>query len=279
VAPDSDLTFDWSALTTDLVGRDLDANTEIDMVNVMLWNLTQAELQDKLNGDRLAMADPALVVVLHNEDAETSANLFSFTTVGMETIEPDQILPFFNAENYPPAERTYTVMLATGEILGAGTRMIQAFTLDPASTNTEVVISDDSTVLDWTVDLQSLRSIAVPPGEASIVLDWGGIQTNGLGEEFTKPSIGKLVVARYDATPVELEADFSSLVNFDGSVNADELWEATVPSGSCLSLADATDSSGGSFPGIDGDSTWVVALFCEACQNPAPWFLSFLTPE
>ncbi len=278
VAPDSDITFDWSALTRDLAGRELDANTEINTVNLMLWHLTLEEFQQKLNDDTLAMADLELIVTLYNDAEETSGNLFSFTTAGM-IIDPDMILPFMNVDDYPPAEHTYTAIPATGEVLGAGIRTIQAFTLDPASTNTEVTISDDSTVLDFAVDLQTLESISVPLSQATIVLDWSGLTTNAMGETFTRTRITRLAVARYDRTPTELEVDFPTLVNGDGSVNADQLWEADVPSGSCLSLAEATNGSGDTFPGIDGDGTWMVALFCGGCSNPAPWFLSFLTPN
>ena len=117
VAPDSDLTFDWSGLTQDLLGRDLDVDTEINTLNLMLWNLTQDELEQKLNGDVLTQADLVFVTTLYNDAAATSGDLFSFTSAGMP-IAPDMILPFVNADEYPP----YTVMAATGRELGAGTR-------------------------------------------------------------------------------------------------------------------------------------------------------------
>jgi hypothetical protein len=277
VQPDTEIFVDWSALTTDFLGHPVDVATEINSVNLMLWTMTQAELEQKLNDDTLRMSDLAVIATIYPEAGETSASIYDLTSGGM-ALEQEMIEPFFSIEGYPPESNTYTVMAATGEELGAGTRMIAGFKLDATSTNTMVTVDDTSTDLQYTVDLQSLESIPVPAGDPSIVLDWDGLTVNGLGQEFVKTEITKLAVARFDKTPAELEENFLDLVNYDGSVNADSLWEAQVPSGSCLSLADAVDATGGAFPGIDGDSTWMVALFCEDCQNPAPWFLSFLTP-
>src|SRR5262245_43109380 len=41
VQPDREITFDWSAVTTDFIGHSLDPVTGIDTVNAMLWKLTQ----------------------------------------------------------------------------------------------------------------------------------------------------------------------------------------------------------------------------------------------
>lgn len=278
VAPDSELTFDWSGLTTDFLGHPVDVSTEIDALNVIVWTLTQSELEQNINNDTLDQADVAVAAIHNPEGGATSTTLFNLLSAAGEPLTEEQILPFVNVDNYPPESTIYTAMPATGTKLGAGTRMIQSFKLDPASSNTEVVIGDDSTALSYDVELEGLDTYAIPTGDPDVAIEWKDLTTNGLGQEFKPTEITRIAVARYDAAPADLEGIFLSLVNYDGSVNADQLWQADVETGTCFSLADLTDESGGAFAGIDDTSTWMIALFCGSCQNPAPWFLSFLTP-
>jgi hypothetical protein len=71
----------------------------------------------------------------------------------------------------------------------------------------------------------------------------------------------------------ELEDEFLRIEDI-----ADELYRARVPDGTSVSLSRAIDESGEPFVGIDDDRLWLVGLVCEGCYNPAPWFLSRLTP-
>lgn len=277
VAPDTELSFDWSALTSDFLGHPLDPLADIDTVNLLLWKLTEEELEVKLNNDDLAQRDLAVIATLFTENSVTNSTLFEFTSTGM-ALTPEQILPYVNIEGYDPAQHIYTVMVATGEELGEGTRMIQSFKLDPNTNNTQVVLTNTSTNLEFTVDLHSLQSTQIPAHDAAVTIDWSQMTTNGLGNEFVLTRIGRIAVGRYDRTPAELEANFLDLIKYDGSVVADELWSAQVPIGTSATLSELQTEAGEAFPGIDESSTWVLALFCVDCQNPAPWYLSFLTP-
>jgi len=277
VAPDSELSFDWSALSADFLGQPLNVPGDIDTVNLTLWALTQQELEAKLNDDELTQSDLEVIATVYTEDVLDSATLFDFTSVGLP-LKPAQILPFVNAESYDPATHTYTLIAATGTRLGQGTRMIQAFKLDPSSTNTEVVMTNASTKLDYTVDLLSLQQTELPASSSAIQFDWSRMTSNALGNEFLETSIDLAVVARYARTPAQLETDFLSLIRFDGSIVADDLWQAAVPSGTAVALDSLTNAAGAPFAGIDDTGTWMIALFCTRCQNPAPWYLSFLTP-
>jgi hypothetical protein len=250
------------------LGHGLDVTSDINSVNLMLWKLTETELEQKLNDDSLVQSQLAVIATIYPAGA-TTGTLWDVTSVGMPLPRED-IEPFVDPEGYPPALNTYTVMAATGEELGAGTRMIQAFKLDPNSTNQEVAITDASTELTYTVDLESLEATEVPPASGAVALDWGNMTTNGLGQPFEEATIDLVAVAQYSQPPGELAADFLSLVNYDGSVNADHLWQGEVRSGSSVTLSDLTDDTGAAFPGIDGTSTWMFALFCSTCQNPDP---------
>ncbi len=290
VKPDSNLTFEWGGTTKDFLKHSLDPMNNVDSVNLMLWKLTQSELETKLNDDALAQRDLAIIATVYTQKMLTSSELFDFTSVGTP-LTPCQILPFVQALNpdpnghpecadwamnvgdgYDPAAHIYTVMLATGEELGQGTRMIQSFKLDPASTNTTVTIDSTSTVLDYSVDLHSLTPTMVPAGTPALSIDWTGLTTNGLGKPFNKP-ITRARIGRYTQTPAEMEAQFLDL-----DMIADKMWSADVPGGMTMDLSQLTDDMGQPFPGIDASYTWIVALDCGSCANPAPWYLSLLEP-
>jgi hypothetical protein len=57
---------------------------------------------------------------------------------------------------------------------------------------------------------------------------------------------------------------------------ADTLFKKDIEAGSVVRLGDLVDDSGALFSGISDDGTWIVALTCGSCANPAPWFLSVL---
>jgi hypothetical protein len=271
VKPDSELSFDWSAVTRDFLGHDIDPMADVDQVTLLMWSLTLEELQTKLNADDLAQRELTTVpATLFTEKMATSGDMLDFTLAGNPVL-PDEIMPFFSATEYPPAEHTYTVMVASGVTLGKGTRMIQSFKLDPASTNTNVVITSTSTTLDYEVDLLSLTPTQVPAATPALTIDWSGMTVNAHGHEFRPTDITSVLIGRYTQTPTELQGQFLDL-----DMLAADLYRAEVPSGTSIDLSTAMTESGQAFPGVDGTSTWVLSLVCGDCNNPAPWYLTFL---
>jgi hypothetical protein len=281
VAPDRELAFDWSGLSRDFLGHELDPLAEIDTVTLILWRMTEQELQTKLNDDELVQRDVAVAATAPTQNALTRVSLFEFGTPGRLPTDPpigaDQILPFLDAAAYDPAEHIYTLMASTGMQIGSGTRMIQSFKLDPASENAEVVMTDASTVLDVSVDLQSLEPTPVPLGDPALTVDWSMMTENALGGEFARNSIGLVAIAHYSESPAELESKFLELVRYDRSIIADRVWLLDVPAGERAMLQGAVGENGAAFEGIDAEGTWMLALFCTQCQNPAPWYLTFLS--
>jgi hypothetical protein len=281
VAPGRELSFDWSELSSDFLGHALDPLADVDTVSLMLWRLTEETLQANLNDDLLVQRDLAVIATAPTEKARTSLGLFELGTPGRTPedppFEPDELLPFVDAEAYDPAQNTYTLMVSTGTLLGTGTRMIQSFKLDPSTDNVEVRMTDASTRLDYSVDLRSLQPTPVPLGDPALAIDWSTMTTNALGNPFEPNRIGLVAVARYSRPPAELESNFLDLIRYDRSVVADQVWLLDVPSGERAALSNALDANGAAFAGIDASSTWMLALFCTRCQNPAPWYLTFLT--
>lgn len=272
VAPRSELSFDWSEVMIDFSKHAVEPAADIDMVSLIVWKLSSAELAVKLNDDDLSQRDFESMVMIYTEDATTSGTLFEFTSFGSD-VDREVLLAYLDPNTLDPATHTYTAMASTGTTPGKGTRMIQSFRLDESSTNTHVALNSDSTALQYEVDLTSLQPVEVPTAEAGITIDWAGMTANAMGAEFDPTAITEVIVARYSIDAAELEAQF-----LDIELIADELYRGNVVSGSSFALADTTSSSGAAFSGIDDGGNWLVALMCGTCTNPAPWFITSLRP-
>jgi hypothetical protein len=173
-------------------------------------------------------------------------------------------------------------MVAKGEAFGHGTKMISFFDPSPDETNTEVRMTNGSTTLHYEADLSSLRSILVPAGTPDIVIDWidnDALLENAMGGEWISTKITDVLVAHYlTRTPPDLVEEFLDLERIaDGG-----MWGIFLSAGQRVNLARLTTgldgASGDPFPGIDDVGTWIAALKCGSCSNPAPWFLSVIEP-
>lgn len=266
VRPTADLTVDWSALTRDFRGRPVEG---IDMVEVALWPLDVATFEQQLSDDTLQ--NPIIIAYILPETGSTSANLLDLQ-VPDGPLGAEILAPYFSVENYPPSNHTYSVMLANGTDVGRGTRMLKAFRLDPGSDTTDILIDSTSTQIAARADLHTLEPHHAPVSTPSIVIDWTGLRVTGAGGDFIPSSITRVDVAKFSASVPELEAGF-----FDLEELADERYTASVEVGTKYDLALTRDADQ-FFPGIDASGTWLLALSCGACQNPAPWYLTVLEP-
>jgi hypothetical protein len=149
--------------------------------------------------------------------------------------------------------------------------MVQAFQLDDTSTTTNVSITSDSASISFDTDLSSLTPVGVPSGRSDITIDWFDMETNAMGRPWAVRSIYEVLVAHYSITPAEIETQFLDLESL-----ADGLWRGEVVAGDALALSALSDESGNAFPGIDDTGTWILALICGPCGNPAPWYLTRL---
>ena len=274
VAPGVDLTFDWSRVTRDFRGYEVQPEEDIDLVTLVLWKLTEEELEARLNDDSLAQKDTVAFAVVYPEDGQTSAQLFDFTGVTREPIEREQLLAYFDPDLYDPDSHVFTVMVEEGTQLGRGTRTLQGMRLGSESDTTDVQIDDESTQLEFSVDLHSSKRTYVPAGESDIDLDWGSMTVNAMGREFIPTNIQEVLVAHFSETPEELEGDkFLKLRTI-----ADDLWSGPVLVGNSIVFSSLVNEAGEAFEGIDDAGTWLVALVCTRCRNPAPWYISILEP-
>jgi hypothetical protein len=284
VAPKSDLQFDWGAVTADFLGHAVDPKKDLNTVLVFVWDLSLDDLETKLNADTLASRDLTVVPPLsYTADGNvTSARMLEFTfndsPIGEDgMVSVDQVLSFFDPSAYDPATHTYTLMAATGDVLGQGTRMIQSFLVDANATNTVVTMTKDSTQLEFQADLTRLAPTTIPAGQPNVSLDWSMMTTNALGGDFTGMSATKITsafIGRYDESPSELSGEKF----LDLELIAATLFRKSVDTGTSVDLSTFQDGDGNGFAGIDNDGTWLVGLQCGECRNPAPWYLTVLEP-
>jgi hypothetical protein len=166
-------------------------------------------------------------------------------------------------------------MVADGKDLGKGTRMIQGFKLDAASTNTDVKIDSNSTKVDFTAEIDSRPPTYIPAGTAAgLGIDWTKMRVTAAGGDFLPSSITRVRIGSYTQTAAELEGD--NFLKLDEI--AAEMYETEVEAGTKINFDQAKTKDGKVFAGIDSTHTWIIALNCGMCQNPAPWYLSILKP-
>jgi len=274
VKPKTNLTIDWGDLSKDFEGHSLDAKKDINQILFIDWMLKLNELQTAINDDNITNQYEGLPLAFTTDGNTTSATVFDFGLATGGSVPQDTVLGYLDPSMYSPSDHTFTVIAATGTMLGQGTRMIQSFLVNSSSSNTTVKFSNDSTTLDFTANLHDLNPTYISSGQQNISLDWGKMKTNAMGRTFDPTAITRALVGKYSQSPTDLEGS-----NFlDLEMIAEELYEGNIDSGTVVDFSKLKTSDGQTFSGIDSNGTWLVALMCGNCKNPAPWYLTVLKP-
>lgn len=249
-----DATLDWSALTVDMFGLPLDPVADVDQVALLaLPGLTPDQVAAGLATDSLTQSDAALFVFCTPVDARCQLSDFELFGNGL------QVETYFLA-----GSGTWLAALMRPE----GTIASVAFLLPAAGAwDPLVLLDDDSARLDVDLALHGLEPVVVPLGE-DFAVDWGGLTVDGLGNPMSTGTIDRLLVGRFDAAPDDLQALGGALLHA-----AEETWSVDVQSTGEGTMALQGDSL---FPGVGSASTWLLALECSSCLNPAPRFLTRL---
>lgn len=248
-------TMDWSGLTTDLLGRDIDPATQVVDIQVVRYETkTVEELLEAINSDSLAQSWVSGYVTYVN-DGGTSAEIADFDFLGTP-IDPDEEIF---------AGPAYLFNVADPEVVGY--RGLGFFVVDDASDNHTIELTPDSADLEYTVDISGATKI--PVGEAdSHYADWTLLTTDSSGAEIRLADLDQLMLAHYTQDLSELEADFLNIETL-----ADEMYLQDISGLPGFELYDLVSESGDSFGGFTADGTWLIALRCTTCINPAPPFL------
>lgn len=250
----ADVQLSWPQLTHDLYGGALDPAEDVERVALLAMpQLSPAEVTEGLASDKLLASDAALIVFC--EPDGTRCPLSDFELFGSD----------LDVEAYFVEDTgTWVAALLTADdtIASVGFLLPEADSL-----LTEVEFTDDTSTLTVAVDLESLTPVLVP-ADQSFVVDWSGLTHDGLGNDLSIDTIDRLLVGRLDGSPDSLEAEVYDLDN-----TADPVWTLDV-SGSSADLGALVGET--AFGGIDGEGSWVLALYCTACLNPAPRFATLL---
>lgn len=252
----ADVRLSWSRLTHDLYGGGIDPAVDIARVALLAMpQLSPDEVTEAFAHDQLLASDAALIVFC--EPSEAACQLTDFELFGNG----------LDVETYFVEETgTWVAALLTDDDTIASVALLLP---DADSTAVDVAFTDDTSTLTVEVDLGSLTPVVVPAGQP-FSLDWSALTVDGLGNDLSVDTLARLVVGRFDLSASDLETRV-----YDLEATADPLWTLDVSE----PFADLSALEGASpFAGIDADGTWVLALYCGSCLNPAPRFVTLLEP-
>lgn len=264
-ASGTDLDICWDAVTTDIQCHALDPAADVDVAGLVRFgSLSQEDVERGLSTNDLQQGDMSGYVQFENDAGATCASLSAMSFFGT-SIDV--------AAEYVEGGGTYMLLLTTGTTPGVGARMIAFLEPSAGSTETTVAVSPGCGVLDFSVDLHSRAAApACASGEAWEV-DWSAVTVDGQGNAFDPTQIDRLLLGFYEGrTITDIEADFLDLEQ-----SATRLWSMPLTGDTRADLAQASDGAA-AFSGFAGDGTWVLALQCSRCYNPAPLVVTVLEP-
>ena len=264
VAESTDLLIDWTAMSEDMRCHEVDPVADIDNVALLLFRYqTEADVSDGLAKGSLQQVDLSLYVNAEPGNA-TSVALTDLTFFGTDP----EILTYTLEEN-----GTWLLVLTTGTEVALGTRALSFFAPRPGETNTTVEVGGQCDVLDFDANLSASRPLRAAL-EGPWPLDWGGLSLDGMGQPFDAGKVDGLMIGRYSGLELdELETRFLDL-----ELIADDLWRLELEGGHTSELGLAVDADGAAFPGFDAGGIYLLGLLCSSCPNPAPLFLTVVSP-
>lgn len=269
-----DAVVDWSGLTRDILGTEMDPTTEVTQVNLVLFgDLTRDEVLEAINNDELRQSDVAAFAEYVVQDGETSARLSQFSAMGT---------PVVPSQNVVAGMGTFLASVVTTQTLGAVCegeakerdvyRMFQFFDPTEGAQAAEITITSTSATLDYDVDIDGVEPIRVSNAK-DYEFDWSELTQNGADHEIELSDIDELLLGSYQETIDALEQDFLQVENL-----ADTKYEADVEGVGSETVSYITQC-GDAFPGFDNGETWLLALRCTTCVNPAPPFVGVVEIE
>ncbi|MDP2313792.1 MAG: hypothetical protein Q8P41_12865 [Pseudomonadota bacterium] len=254
---ETDATIRWDTLTRDVRGGEIDPLGDLNEARLIAFrDLDTEELAYALAHDDLAQADVSVFVTCTPTNA--SCALSDFGMFG-NTIDIQQ----YFQEGYG------TWLLALGMHGEPGADAMMFLEANATTAAVEARLADTTSALSVEVDLDSLTPLVIPAGDPTVTVDWAGLTRDGLGDPLDHATLDELWVARFVETPEELAEDVFSLEE-----RAQVSWTLDVAGYDGASLADLEGEA--PFAGIDRSGTWLMALRCRTCTNPAPRFVTLL---
>jgi hypothetical protein len=252
----ADVSFEWSALDTDVFGRPLvgvEGNAAAWLVSS--HSLSVAELVDGMVRESLDQAALTLFVTCLKD--EPNCRLSEFRLLDGAADVP---------QRFATAEESWGLVIvnpADGGIAGA-VEVVPAGAEAP-----EAVEVATAARVTYASDLAETEPLVVRAGEPALRMDWTGVSVESLGGTMGPGSADTLFVVHTALSPAELDAHV-----YDLAAVATQRWTMPLGHTTTADLSELTGSE--SFAGITAEGTWLLGLECGGCTTPAPRLLTVL---
>jgi len=276
----------------DMFGRPLDQATLTAAVVVIWDGITLVELADAINRDDQAFLSSKAPLGAHMLTAGGTVKSAKFGDFLLPGKTPVRDQADFADVIALGSSYVFTVMLQNGPLsndsvpsYGFDVAMIQGFELT-ADGMTTVALSNASTTLTWTADLDTPAPTMVPAGKSDIVIDWSSsITTTSYNTVFTYNYITEVLIGRYDPS-IDLNKQFVDIKTI-----GKDLWQikSEIVQGSpnpdfsstAMDFSKLKNAQGQAFPGLEAgtEDQYLLALVCgepAGCRNPTPWYVTRL---
>jgi hypothetical protein len=272
VKPSSELTIDWSALGHNLAGDPIDPRADIDDLVVGLVDAQASVLEQLLVDDEVGQAQLVAVWEAQTGEARTAASTFDLVPLnGVKQSQAD-LLGYFEADAVPEGQ-SYFVMVSKGTTVGSGVQAFTVFSLDEASSDTTITLTDDLTTVIRGTYPPILPDPSIPAGIAGITLDFDQLDHDARGRAISWQNIVKVEV-------IMTSADASSgRRNGLLDLPRDHVWQAPLDTVASVNLATLIDAEGNAFAGVDQEHGWLLALYDDRSLLPVPAYLVVLDPD
>ncbi len=265
VASGGDLLADWSAITTDLQGRQVQ---QVDVVSIIDFSISIEQLLEDVASNSLLQSDIRDYRIFDASGGETAANLSEFSILGND---------FVPSVDFVEQKGTHTWLLSLWDQEREGRDDILAsmhlLPLESAQL-AEVAFDDHTASFSFQPDLQSLQPLRTSSGLGSYLADWSDVDLDASGHEFDDLLGDRLMVAQLDAASVaEVEGDF-----IDIFYACDNIWRLDVYGETDANLMLAEDADGGAFPGFSAEGVWLLGIECTSCTSPVPLIMTVVEP-
>ena len=266
LVPGADATVDWTGVTRDMQGHPIATEDVSEALLIGFRGLSPTELVGQLAADTLRQE--AVSVWLTANSADGTARLSDFGMMGNRLNVQDHVQPGVTWMLAIRQPGTATIVRMVIMVAVEPTPSVDA-DLDAESSQSLVIVDDRSSLLFADVDFSSLARVDVQANVGTLVLDWQAISVDGLGNPLAMPSVTALFLGRFTESREQLENNV-----FDLDATAAESWTMRLGGSSWANL----DSLAGATPfeGVTSEGTWLLALSCTECLNPAPRVVTFL---
>ncbi len=269
VALAEDFSIEWASLTSDMLGQPVDLVADVTSISIVAFDIPQAEVEENLVLDALSGDDLVAYATFDNDAAGTECLASQFLIPPAVEFDP--------AEYF--TEESYTWLVTAGGGIN-DYAMVSFLCPVVGASSHEVHVTDDSVALSFDVALDALDPFDIV-APSTYAVDWSALTEHANGHPLDSNDLDQLMLARYDLSLGEIEADFINLEYIAAETYtisptdvSDGIYGLTA-----ADLADATDAAGSAFSGFAAGETWLLALRCSLCTNPAPPFLTVIEIE